>query len=98
MKLRTILIFFILFQQNAFAESVFCRKLNLGCYSEKEKQKALEICRDRASSVYQEWLIKSAADPSIWQLNGSSNAESYALERSRVYMNICIRSSPELSN
>jgi hypothetical protein len=93
-----ILIFLLFFQQITFAESIFCRKFNLGCSTEKEKQKALEICRDRSNAVYQEWLIKSLADPSIWQLAGSNNAQAYASERSRVYMDICIKTSPELSN
>lgn len=82
----------------AHAESFLCRKLNVGCYSQQERDKAFQRCLDLGNEAYQNALIESLSNPLLWQLNGNDSAQDYARMRKRSMMNNCIKSSPVLSD
>ena len=96
LKVRVLVAVFLIIPEVSFAETIWCKNLNIGCTTEAERAKAMRNCQMLADERYREALTESLANPSIWQLVGSRSAQDYASTRARVMKDICIKNSPEL--
>lgn len=73
------------------AETVWCRKFNLGCPTPEEKSKKMANCQMLANQTYQSALKEAFADPSVWRLGGFSSAQDYAFFRKQNMLQVCLR-------
>jgi hypothetical protein len=90
MRLLLIICIF-LFPQMSFAETVWCRKLNIGCPTEADLAKTIRNCEMLANERYSKALTESMVEPSIWQLAGSKSAQDYASTRGELMKEICMK-------
>ena len=75
---------------NVFAETVWCKALNLGCETPEEKAKKAANCQRLANETYQTAIVEALGDPSIWQLAGYKSAREYATARQRQMLYQCM--------
>lgn len=76
---------------SAYAETIWCRNFNVGCMSEKDKEKESRFCNNLAKDTYREALNEAIGDPSIWQFGGFDSAEDYAEKRYRSMLQRCLK-------
>jgi hypothetical protein len=75
------------------SETIWCKKLKMGCKTPEERAKAIRFCKQLADEIYMDSLIKAIDDPSIWQYAGDNSAQDYARSRKDSMMYICIKRS-----
>ncbi len=94
---RALLAIFLVFAVgNLGAETVWCRKFNLGCPTEEERSKAIQNCYRLAAQSRQSAYDEVSKDPNAWRLAGARSIEDYATMRQNVMMQICLKNSPDL--
>ncbi len=91
--MRTILLILVLglLASSVSAETVWCRRFNIGCPTPQEIEKAAQRCQQMAQQSREEGYQKAIADPWVWKLDGARSAEDYANMRYRLMMQICMR-------
>lgn len=68
----------------SFAETVWYRKLNIGCPTEVDLAKTIHNCEMLFDERYSKALKESMVEPSIWQLAGSKSAQDYTSTRDEL--------------
>ncbi len=91
MKKLLVIISLIFVTNNSYAETIWCRNFNVGCMTQKDKDKELKFCNNLANDTYREALNTAIADPTIWQFGGFISAEDYADKRYQSMLNRCLK-------
>ncbi len=73
------------------AETLLCKKFNVGCKTEDQKLKEIRFCKQMANESYIDGLNEALADPSIWQLAGMNSAQDYARMRKSGMESRCLK-------
>ncbi len=68
------------------AETVWCRKFNLGCPSAEDIAKKQRSCEYMAAEVFRSALAAAINDPLVWKLNGDKSAEDHAKGRAQYML------------
>ena len=71
-------------------KTIWCTKFSIGCPDAKDWHKQETRCSGMASQSYEEAMIETFSDPSVWQLQGAANAQDYAKMRYQLMYSICM--------
>lgn len=66
---------FLIQSHAVHAESFFCKKFRIGCYTEKERESEIQRCKNLANEIYQEALTEALIDSTKWRFNGNTSAQ-----------------------
>ena len=76
--------------QISFAETIWCKKLNLGCPAAEDIAKQSRICKSFSDETYQRNLKDALVDERLWKRQGYSSAHEYANAMSRLVYSRCM--------
>jgi hypothetical protein len=91
MKKTVFLILSLLLISAVNAETVWCRKFNLGCATPEEQNQKYLNCKMLSNQSYQEALTAALADSTVWRHSGQSSAQEYAEWRKNFMLSLCMR-------
>jgi|688.fasta_scaffold1406541_2 hypothetical protein len=91
MKKLLTFIFLLFITNSSYAETIWCRNFNLGCMTQKDKEKELRFCNNLANDTYRQALNTAISDPTIWQFGGFISAEDYADKRYQSMLSRCLK-------
>ena len=91
---KTIFIALYLLITSAFAaESVWCRKFNLGCQTPAEEKQKYLNCKMLSDQIYQDALAAALSDSTVWGYNGNRSAQDYAEWRKNFMYSRCMQNT-----
>lgn len=93
MKKAIFLTLWFLLSSTVNAETVWCRKFNLGCPTPEEQNQKYLNCKKLSNQTYQEALYTALADSTVWRHSGRSSAQEYAEWRKNFMFSLCMRNT-----
>jgi len=78
------------YSQYSFAQTIWCKKLNLGCPTAEDIAKKARVCKSISDEIYQKNLNEGLLNESLWRLQGYSSAHENADAISRVIYRKCM--------